>query len=338
YRPFLLNRLGYPWRPVADHAAEALVALEDRDAMPQLIAMLDRPDPGVPFPRGSNRLGVREVVCLRHESNCLTCHPPAFKTGEPVPGVVPGVTLLSTRTSSGGYGSGGAGSAPSSRNASRTSQKEIPLYIRADITFLRQDFSVQQLLTTLPGLGLSSDFRFDYLVRTRTVSPKAVSEMRNLPKKGEDSEQRQALLFALRKLSGTDRGKTFADWKPLLPETDINTEADKLAQQLVKAIPVRQADLIAKFRDRKGVIHTEALVRAIPRLPADMRDRARDALAERMLRMTAATLQDKLQDDSVETRRAALVACISKEDKSLIPPVIPLLEDDQPLIARLAHR
>ncbi|HEV3116796.1 MAG TPA: HEAT repeat domain-containing protein [Gemmataceae bacterium] len=337
YRPVLLKGLTYPWAPVADHAAEALVALEDRDSIPQLIGMLDKPDPGVPFPAASNRLVVREVVCFRHATNCLVCHPPSVTAVEPVPGVVPGVTLggtanvnVSTTTPGPRYPYG------SSSNASVAT--ETPLLIRADVTYLRQDFSVAQALSAVPGTSLSDDFRFDYLVRVRTVSEKAASQLRNVPGKGEPSEQRQALLFALRHLTGVDKGTTFADWKPLLPETDVNREADKLVQELLKLHRVRQADLIAKYRDRKGVVYSEALARAIPRLAEDLRDYARYALAERMLRMTPATLQDKLEDESSETRLAALSASISKEAKSLVPQIIPLLEDTEPAVARLAHR
>ena len=48
YRPVLLGALRYPWAPAADHAAEALVALEDRGAAGQLVRLLDEPDPALP--------------------------------------------------------------------------------------------------------------------------------------------------------------------------------------------------------------------------------------------------------------------------------------------------
>src|SRR5262249_18884767 len=49
YRGILLKGLRYPWAPVADHAAEALVKLEDREALPQVAELLDQPDPCLPF-------------------------------------------------------------------------------------------------------------------------------------------------------------------------------------------------------------------------------------------------------------------------------------------------
>ena len=47
-RDVLLHGLRYPWTPVIDHAAEALVALGDKEAVPSLAPMLDLPDPTLP--------------------------------------------------------------------------------------------------------------------------------------------------------------------------------------------------------------------------------------------------------------------------------------------------
>src|SRR5262249_29981030 len=46
----LLDGLRYPWAPAADHAAEALVALNDREAIPPLAELLGGPDPAGPAP------------------------------------------------------------------------------------------------------------------------------------------------------------------------------------------------------------------------------------------------------------------------------------------------
>jgi hypothetical protein len=54
YRVSLLDGLRYPWAPVADHAAEALVALEDREALPALERLLSEPDPDRPAARKYN--------------------------------------------------------------------------------------------------------------------------------------------------------------------------------------------------------------------------------------------------------------------------------------------
>jgi hypothetical protein len=80
------------------------------------------------------------------------------------------------------------------------------------------------------------------------------------------------------------------------------------------------------------------LVEAIPKLKGNIKDKARAALAGRLTRMTAATLRDKLQESNPEIRRAAVLACISRDEKELIPDLISLLEDADPLIPRLAHK
>src|SRR5262249_22309385 len=49
YRAVLLEALRYPWAPAADHAAEALVVLQDRDVVPALKKMVNAPDPTAPY-------------------------------------------------------------------------------------------------------------------------------------------------------------------------------------------------------------------------------------------------------------------------------------------------
>jgi hypothetical protein len=106
YRPALLAALRYPWAPAAEHAAEALIALKDKEAVPYLVSLLKEPGPAAPVKLSNGRFVVREVVRLRHTFNCLTCHPPAAQASEPVPGAVPGInftrviTLTRTATQS----------------------------------------------------------------------------------------------------------------------------------------------------------------------------------------------------------------------------------------------
>ena len=91
------------------------------------------------------------------------------------------------------------------------------------------------------------------------------------------------------------------------------------------------------LKDGKGTVYTEALARAIPQLKGAAKTKARDALAERLSRMTAKTLQDRLKDDDGELRRAAALACAMKEDKSYIPALIPLLEDTEKTVTQAAR-
>ena len=94
YREVLLRALRHPLPMLADHAAEALVALDLREAVPSLVAMLKEPDPATPYPGRDGRPLVREVVRTNHLANCLLCHPPSVTYVDPVPGVVPNARWL----------------------------------------------------------------------------------------------------------------------------------------------------------------------------------------------------------------------------------------------------
>src|SRR5262249_26914548 len=76
----LLQGLLYPWPAVAQNAAKAAVELQRKDLLPQLVDLLDEPDPREPVVSQINRKQVpvvREVVRINHLRNCLLCHPPA---------------------------------------------------------------------------------------------------------------------------------------------------------------------------------------------------------------------------------------------------------------------
>jgi HEAT repeat protein len=60
-------------------------------------------------------------------------------------------------------------------------------------------------------------------------------------------------------------------------------------------------------------------------------------LAERMSRMTTATLRDRLKDDEAEMRRAAALAAAMKEETAHIPRLIELLDDSDTAVSRAAH-
>jgi HEAT repeat protein len=65
---------------------------------------------------------------------------------------------------------------------------------------------------------------------------------------------------------------------------------------------------------------------------------ARDALTQRMTRMKATTLRDKLQDDNVEVRRAAALACGRKKEAEHIPELLQLLDDPELLVIQAARK
>jgi hypothetical protein len=120
------------------------------------------------------------------------------------------------------------------------------------------------------------------------------------------------------------------------PEETLERAAARLSAELVSSPADRQDALLRQLREGKGTVHTEALAAAIPQLRGSLKVRAREALAERLSRMTAATLRDKLTDPDVDVRRAAALACAMKDDRNLVPDLIKLLDDREALVWRAA--
>ena len=148
YRSVLVDGLKYPWAPVADHAAEGLVALADTDVLPMLQELAKQPSPDAVFDNGEGKKVVREVVRINHLSNCTLCHQQdAARDGRvraavPIPGYpVP----------------------PSTEYYARGE-----VFVKAEITYLRQDFSVSH---PVKDHGAWPEHqRFDYIVRTRPAT------------------------------------------------------------------------------------------------------------------------------------------------------------------------
>jgi hypothetical protein len=187
YRDLLLAGLRYPWPAVADHAAEVLAALKDRAVVPLLVRLLSEPDPKAPFAIASgNRKGlaILQMVRINHLGNCLLCHAPSFSEGDPVRGAVPlrGKSLGSSPT-------------PQVYQGSTT-------FVRADVTYLRQDFSVMQTVAE-PGPWPVHQ-RYDYMVQVRRLSTQSAAQYRNRRESPDCYPQRDAVLFALRELTGKD--------------------------------------------------------------------------------------------------------------------------------------
>lgn len=121
------------------------------------------------------------------------------------------------------------------------------------------------------------------------------------------------------------------------PSTAVElTAGEKLTDELATATPARKDAILAELRDGKGLENTDALARAIPKLTGEVQKKARDALAERLARMTAATVRGKLKDVDAEVRRAAALACAMKEDKGLIPDLVKTLDDPDAWVVRAA--
>jgi HEAT repeat protein len=315
FRHVLLTALRFPWAPAANHASEALAALEDHEALPHLVTLLNQPDPSAPFAGARGTSYQRQLVGVNHSASCLMCHAPAVTLREPVIGPVPGVRR---RQSGGGWG-GGRGSSG-------------PFWVRADVTFFRQDFSVS-IPAGPVGLPIRPTMRFDFLVRTRRLGSKEAKRLEEEYAGKSSYEQREAVLFALRELSGKDAGTQYEDWLKLYPAAELDTEAGRLVARLLKAPPSQRVHVLTQLRDTKGPAATEALAQAIPKLPAAERATAREALLKRLARMTADSLRDRLHDADPEIRRAAAAACVQSNDSSLVGDLIPLLHDSQPPVS-----
>jgi hypothetical protein len=192
YVPVLLQGLRYPWAPVADHAALALRKLKPEGVVPKLVALLDRPDPSLPvLDRQTNKPTVRELIRLNHMRNCLLCHAPSANDKD---GLVRGLVPTPGQPLPRLYYAGQKGN-----------------FVRADIASLRQDFSVN--LPVAAAAPWPNEQRFDFVTRVRPAKPE---EMEKVAAKPGNYPQRDAVLYALRGLTGKDSGDTSAQWRKLL--------------------------------------------------------------------------------------------------------------------------
>lgn len=127
---------------------------------------------------------VREMVKINHMSNCVLCHAPSHSAEDLVRGRVP---IPGEEPPPGYY------------------QANNGLFVRAEITYLRQDFSVMQPVAT-PNKWPTHQ-RFDYVVRTRKAIPTEVKLFKQLQadkKAGSPYPQQEAILFAIRELTRRD--------------------------------------------------------------------------------------------------------------------------------------
>jgi HEAT repeat protein len=126
----------------------------------------------------------------------------------------------------------------------------------------------------------------------------------------------------------------------LQPEGRLVAGDDGVARRVedfLAASAARREELLIEWRDSKGGEYTDTLAYTIPQLSEAMQAKARQALAERLTRMTAGTLRTMLRDEDAEIRRAAALACGKKKVRDHIPDVLPLLEDEEPMVARAAR-
>lgn len=130
--------------------------------------------------------------------------------------------------------------------------------------------------------------------------------------------------------------KVEAKPKLLLP-IPVENESGRRALDLVQAKPLDWNKKLNALRDAKGNDNTMSLVIAIPRLEGERLREAREALAERLTRMTPDTLRQMMKSDDPELRRGAVLAAAMKDDKAHIPDLINSIADEDELVVRAAR-
>jgi hypothetical protein len=209
YNDILVAGLKYPWPAVAERSSQAIAKLARKDLVPQLIDMLENPDPRAPQMQeidGKKVAVVRELVRVNHHHNCLLCHAPATgsrdKASQEEIAKLEGLTAQIP--------------VPSESMVAYYRPSSPDILVRFDVTYLRQDFSLK--LKVADAEPWPEMQRYDFLVRTREVTDKEVLVYKELlqPKRSEDlSPYRRAALSALRELTGQDAAPTATAWRKL---------------------------------------------------------------------------------------------------------------------------
>ena len=143
--------------------------------------LLDQPDPTLPFLKkqaDKETWMVRELVRLNHHRNCLLCHAPSQSANDVVRGAIP---FPGRRFSAYGRSSDPA--------------------VRADITYLWQDFSM--LLPVPNAKPWPARQRFDFVAWTRPATPAEVAahQTRKAETPTVRSAHQQTIYYALRELT-----------------------------------------------------------------------------------------------------------------------------------------
>jgi phage FluMu protein Com len=195
YQHVLLDGFRYPWPAVAEHAAEALISLGRHETAAALVNLLDQPSPAAPYPKpGKEERYIREVVRINHLRNCVLCHAPSLKESDKARGFVPPLDQP----------------LPPPFTREYYANRRPGRFVRADVTYLQQDFSVP--LSVENSGKWPAVQRFDFLVRERPATAEEVQVARQAESKIPNAYQ-QAIFFALRELTGADPGPAVEDWK-----------------------------------------------------------------------------------------------------------------------------
>jgi hypothetical protein len=228
YTEALVAGFRYPLPIVAQRAAEAVVRLERKDLFAKLIEVLESDDPRLPV-AADHGFEARELVRINHHRNCLLCHAPfqtkmtvraadqAKKEGADATGLSPGEFTLRKR----GIHidvplPGQSFPLPSETNNYYDDQRSLDeqIVVRAEVTYLRQDFSVMQSVED--SAPWPHRQRFDFLVRRRTMTAAEAKDLAvKLRPQDGISPYHRAAAYALAELSGL-QATTAGEWRRLL--------------------------------------------------------------------------------------------------------------------------
>lgn len=206
YTEELLQGFQYPLPAVSRRAAEAFVQLDRQDMLARLVDVLEQPDPRAPTEQtrdGQSVPVVRELIRVNHHRNCLLCHAPGNSENVPesvltVPVPLPNEPLPEPAT---GY--------------QHPPETTPDIFVRIDVTYLRQDFSQRMPVADAQPWPLMQ--RFDFFVRTRVLEEEEVRAYQEPTREaGWVSPYHRAALYALRELTGRDTEPTPQAWRRLL--------------------------------------------------------------------------------------------------------------------------
>jgi hypothetical protein len=309
FQDLLIPAFQHPWPPIAQHAAELIAYLKLDELAPKLMPLLDMKNPMVAVKiegDGPAQYLVTELVRINHLGNCMLCHATSSNTSDLVRGLVPVPGRpLSSPGSSSPYGG------------------SVGTFVRADITYLKQDFSLEQPVRN-PG-AWPAEQRFDFLLRRRAVNNlehTALLLAKN-PRLADSFPQRDAVQHAL-----TALGRVGAAPRAEGARTAADTE--KLAADLVSAPLVQQESLLDKLAEREGDQVTRALALALPQLPETLWKKGRKLLAQRLVRLPVAELRGHLREGKDEMLRAAISAAGKSKGRGAVPDLVACLDQGDP--------
>jgi hypothetical protein len=209
YTDVLMQGFQYPLAVVSKRAAEALVKLDRKDLIANLVDVLDQSDPRLPAKKtveGKEVSVVRELVRVNHNRSCVLCHAPGNTDSVPngvLTAAVPLPTEPLPKPSDGGYQS--------------VPPPSPDIIVRIDMTYLRQDFSM--MMPVSDPHPWPEKQRFDFFVRARVLTPQeaqAYEPCCEADDPGRLSPYHRAALFALRELTGRDTAPTASAWRTML--------------------------------------------------------------------------------------------------------------------------